>query len=326
MTVYGIDPSADDFVVSAYPPTGTPAATFENTAAGVTAFAAGLPGSGVVVAVENTGVYSEALCYALHGAGVPLVLLDPGAIHRAFPGTPKTDALDAAKVAEYGHRFADRLARWRPHADAVEQVRVLLATREQLVGQRTAASNARRAFARKPVQVPAATDALDSVVAHLRAQVRALEGELRRVIAAHPTLSAGVDLLVGVPGVGLLLASQMAVLTSGFTEPAEYRPLAQRLGIAPNAHESGRTVRRRPRSRGYGEAAARKLLYMAARSVRTHNADHRAYFEAKVVAGKPPTLVLNNVSNRILRVMCGVLRTGRPYRPDYVGVGPVPVG
>jgi transposase len=320
MHILGIDPAADAFVVSSYPAAATTA--FDNTAEGIAAFLAELPDD-ALVAVENTGVYSEALCYALHEAGVALALLDPHALHRAFPGTAKTDALDSRKAAEYAARFHDRLPRWQPHAAVVEQVRVLLSTRERLVEQKTAMMNARQALRRKVVQTPAANAALDATVAHLKGQVAALEEELRRLIGAHPTLAQGVTLLLGVPGVGLLLSAHLLVLTGGFTEVPRYRALAQRLGVAPNAHESGRSVRRPSRSRGYGPPAARKLLHLAARSVRTHEGGYRRYFEGKVGAGKAKAVVLNAIANRLLRVMCAVLREGQPYQRGHVSLSPV---
>ena len=64
-----------------------------------------------------------------------------------------------------------------------------------------------------------------------------------------------MSLLVAIPGVGLLLSAQMLMLTSGLAEAPQYRPLAQRLGIAPNAYESGASVRQRSRSRGYGDGS-----------------------------------------------------------------------
>lgn len=325
MTIYGIDPAADSFTVGTYPPDrvrSTQTATFENSPEGVAAFAETLTEDDLV-AVENTGVYSETLCYTLHRVGLRLVLLDPHAVQRAFPATPKTDEADSRKIAEYAARFGDRLALWQPHEAVVEQVQVLLSTREQLVRQKTATLNMRRTLGRKVVQTEAANAALDAVAAHLKAQIAALEEELRRLIGAHPRLAEGVSLLVGVPGVGLLLGAQMLVLTEGFREVPCYRPLAQRLGIAPNAHQSGKSVRHRSRSRGYGPPVVRKLLHLAARSVRTHNARERRYFEAKVAAGKPKALVLNNLANRLLRVMCAVLRDGQPYQPGHVSLSPV---
>lgn len=323
MTVIGIDPASESFTVSQYPTPATAAATtYEHSADGIAEFLSDCPDD-ALVAVENTGVYSEALCYALHRAGRELVLLDPHAIQRAFPGTAKTDALDSRKIAEYAARFRDRLSLWQPHEAIVEQVRVLLQTREQLVGQKTAASNARRTLSRKVVQTPAANAALEAVVEHVARQIEALEAELRRLIGEHPTLAHTVSLLLGIPGVGLLLSAQILVLTSGFTEVPRYRSLAQRLGIAPNDRQSGTSVRRSAQSRGYGPPTARKLLHLAARSVGTHHAQHRRYFVEKVTAGKPKRLVLNNLANRLLRVICAVLRDGQPYRPDHLSLSPV---
>jgi transposase len=340
MPIFGIDPAAETFVAARYPRAGTSAATFDNSAEGVRAFldwteqnetslAAHLPSdsSALLVAVECTGVYSERICYALHhafereGTG-QIVLLDATAVSRAFPRGAKTDALDSARIAEYAHRYADRIAPWRPQSELTEQVRVLLSTREQLTGQRTASLNARRSLSRKVVQTPGANAALDSVAAHIKEQIKALDAELTRLIGSDPDAAAGVSLLSSVPGVAMLLSAQMLVLTSCFSEVPRARSLAQRLGIAPNAHESGTSVRGRRRSRGYGPGAVRKLLHLAARSVRTHETRWREYFESKVAAGKPKTLVLNNMANRLVRVMCAVLRSGVPYRPDHVSISP----
>lgn len=325
MFIYGIDPSAETFTVGTFPGIDNQPTNYENTAEGVQAFIATLPGerADVLVAVENTGVYSELLCYTLHEVGITIVLLDPHAVQRTFSDGPKTDELDSLKIAEYAHRFRDRLGYWHPHEAVVEQVRVLLSTREQLVHQRTATLNARQTLRRKVIQTSAANAALETVAEGLKVQIKALEEEIRRLISEHPTMAHGVTLLMGVPGVGLLLGAQMLVLTAGFREAPRYRKLAQRLGIAPNAHQSGTSVRRRARSRGYGPPAARKLLHLAARSVRTHNDQYRRYFEEKVAIGKPKPLVLNNIANRLLRIMCAVLRDSQSYRPHHISIQPM---
>jgi transposase len=323
MTFHGIDPSAETFTASTYPPEA-PAATFDNSSEGIAAYVKTLPEdrTAFVVGVENTGVYSERLCYELHEAGVPLVLLDPGAVHRAFNKGPKTDARDAVKIAEFAFRYDDTLTRWKPREVVVEQIRVLLATREQLVRQRTATRNARSSLARKVIQTPEANTSLEAVAEYLKTQIKGLEAEIERLIGAHPTLAQGVSLLISIPGVGLLLASQMVVLTSGFDELPGYRKLAHRLGIAPHPHTSGTSVRRPDRSRRYGPRVMRKLLHLAARSVRTHEAQSRRYFEEKVAVGKETRLVLNNLANRVLRVMCAVLKSREPYRPGHVSISP----
>lgn len=124
------------------------------------------------------------------------------------------------------------------------------------------------------------------------------------------------------PGVGLLLGAQLLVLTNGFTEAVSYRSLAQYLGICPNPYQSGKSVYRRPRSRGYGPRVARKLLHLAARSVSTHVPQYRAYDRRKLSEGKPKPLALNNVANKLLRLLCGMIRDQRPYIENYRSVHP----
>jgi transposase len=277
----------------------------------------GLSREEALVCVEDTGVYSEALLYSLHENGFRVALIEPLRVWKAFGEGPKTDELDSGRVAEYGFRYADQLRLWQPSEVIVEQVRVLLSTREQLVTQRTAAQNTRQTLRRKVVQTPAATAVLDETIDYLKQQIEVLEEEIRRLINEHPTSSHMVGLLMTAPGVGLLLSAQLLVLTNGFKEEVGYRSLAQYLGICPNAYRSGKSVQRRSRSRGYGPSLARKLLHLAARSVSTHAAPFREYYRRKVSEGKPKPLVLNNVANKLLRLLCGMMRDQKPYIAGY---------
>lgn len=327
----GIDPASERFTASLLYTPGrgqTAPSPFANTSEGCTALeqwlrAEAVPLEQVIFCIENTGVYSEALCYQLHERGHRLSLLDPRTVWKAFgDGQPKNDPLDSQKIAEYGFRYADKLQIWQPNRAIVEQIRVLLRTREQLVQQKTATQNTRSTLARKVIQTPAANRALDATLAHLRAQVAALEEELKRLIKSHPTLMQGVSLLLSAPGVGWLLSAHFVVLTRGFTEIPQYRTLAQYLGISPNEHTSGTSVRKTSRSRRYGPSTARKLLHLAARSLRTHDRQARRYFLEKTAEGKPKRLVLNNIANKLLKRLCAMLRDGTPYIDGHKTINP----
>jgi len=328
-TFVGIDPAAESFTAALYPhPAAATACTFPNTSEGVTAFAQwlrqqGLPSAELQICIENTGVYAEALCYQLHESGYSLSLLDPRKVWKAFPaGQPKSDPLDSRKIAEYGFRYADQLRLWQPQEVIIEQIRVLLSTREQLVQQKTATQNTRSTLARKVIQTPAANQALEATLTLLKAQIATLEDELKRLIRTHPTLLQGTALLLSAPGVGWLLSAHLLVLTRGFAEVPRYRTLAQYLGLSPNEHTSGTSVRRPARSRRYGPATLRKLLHLAARTLRTHDREARHYFLRKTAEGKPKALVLNNIANQLLKRLCAILRSRTPYIPGYRSVDP----
>ncbi len=81
-------------------------------------------------------------------------------------------------------------------------------------------------------------------------------------------------------------------------------------------------MRKRSRSRRYGPAIARKLLHLAARSLRTHDRASRHYFLRKTAEGKPPAPVLNNLANPLLKRLCARVRDGTPYVNGHRSVDP----
>jgi transposase len=331
MVFVGIDVAAESFTATVFfaPEHYTTSPhDFSNSEAGIEALqgwlhAQDVPSDQLHVCLENTGVYSELLSYQLHDAGYRVSLLDPRTLSKAFPdGEPKTDRVDSRKLAEYGFRYADRLRIWEPQTHSVEQIRVVLATREQLVQQKTAVMNSRSALTRKRIQTPAANRALDSTLANLKEQIAQLETELKRLLRSHRDLLEGVTLLMTAPGVSWLLSGHFAVLTRGFTEVPNYRSLAQYLGVAPNEYQSGTSIRRRPRSRRYGPASIRKLLHLAARSIGTHDPSGRTYYRTKTTLGKPKQLVINNLANKLLKRLCAMLRHRSAYIEGFRSLDP----
>jgi transposase len=277
-----------------------------------------------LVCLESTGVYGEAVCYGLHGRAYAVAVEDAAKVKRAMPvAGPKTDALDARRIADYAARFLDVLRPWTPAEAVVEQVQTLLTMREQLMRERGAKQNALHVLRRKHHPTPLAIRIAEDAVGYLGARVKEIDAEVRRLVSGHPTLGPAVTLLLSVPGVGYLLAAHLCVATGGFSRPLVARQLSAWLGVCPLEYESGSSVRRRPRSRGYGPSAMRKLLYLASmRLVSVEGSAWQAYFRRKVAEGKSGRLVLNNVGNKLLRVAAAVLRDGVPYEAGHVSVRP----
>lgn len=216
-----------------------------------------------IVCMEATGVYSEALCYFLDERGYRVAVEDALRIKRGFKTTAnKTDPADSRQIAEYAARYEDRLRFWRPNEAIVEQVKTLLSMREQLVRERGAKRNMlhalkRKAVKRKAVQTPAARRLVEEMIAYLGSQIQKVEAAIRRLIRSRPALSEGVTLLMSVPGVGMLLAANLLVVTGGFERKVTARQLAAYIGICPYEHVSGTSVKRRAKSRPYGPPVLR---------------------------------------------------------------------
>jgi len=274
-----------------------------------------------VVCMEATGVYGEGLAYFAFAKGYRVAVQPPLEVKRAFkPNLRKTDAVDSLQIAEYAGRYADKLGFWLPRNDVLEHIKVLLATREQFVAQNTAHKNSLRAIQRKTVKTPVAEQAHLQMIDFFKKQVQALDLEIQRLIESDPTFKQMLFLLLSVPGVGLLLASHMILLTQ---VSLDYKQLNSFLGIAPNEHSSGSSVYGHPTSRHFGPAAIRKLLYLAACSVIAHRDQFRSYFLRKTQEGKPSRLVLNNVENKLIKIICAVLRSNTPFNSNHVSIQPL---
>ncbi len=277
-----------------------------------------------VVCLENTGVYSEHLCYFLSSHGYSLAVEAPHKVKRAFTSSlRKNDQIDSQQIAEYAYRFFDQLTFWRPPEDLLEQVKALLCAREQFTRQMTANQNALKALLRKYVKTPLAEKTYHLTIDHLKEQIRSIDREIKDLISGHPTFGPMAALVMSVPGVGLLLAANLMVLTQGFTRSLQARQVASHVGICPFEHQSGTSVYKKPRSRHYGPARLRKLLYLAALSLRTHNRNFQHYFLRKVEEGKSKRLVLNNIANKLLKIIFSILKSRIPFIPNYRSVHPM---
>lgn len=329
----GVDISNPDFCGSIYQTPDIPVKTIadvENKLPGFKKFEQWLnqnqvtPGN-CVVCLEATGVYAEQLCYYFTAKGYAVALEPPLKVKRSFPDKRhKTDKVDSQEIAEYAYRFCDELRIWQPKNEIIEQIQVLLMTREQLVVHKTALLNTRQALTKKVVQTPLANKIYDQNIERLKKQIKDIENELKKLIDKHPDFRNTIQKLKSIPGVAMLMACNFLTVTNGFENEiaTNYRKAAAFISICPYEHQSGTSVYKRPRSVKYGPARLRKLLHLAARSAITHNANFRKYYEIKKAQGKPRKLILNNVSNKILKIMCAIIISQRSYVDNYVSIHP----
>jgi transposase len=326
----GMDIAAQNFAASVLLTTDEPqlTETFENSPHGFEEFHQwlldqGIKPSNTIICMEATGVYGEQLCYWFAARHYRIAVEPPLKVKRAFATSAhKNDEIDSRKIAEYAFRFQDELHFWQPKGDILEQIRVLLATREQFVQQKTANINSLNTLKRKVVQTPLANQYYASNIQRLSKQIKAIEKEIQKLIDKDQHFKKTITLLKSIPGVSILLAANLLVVTDGFTNYLSYKQLAAYIGICPYEHRSGSSVYKKPRSTRYGPARLRKLLYLAARSVRTHKEPFQLYYLKKNAQGKNATLILNNISNKLLKIICAIIRNEIPYHENYRSVNP----
>jgi transposase len=306
MNYIGIDIAAENFAASIFTSVNKPIISetnFANNPLGFEVFISWLQSHNIhalnsILCMEATGVYGEVLCYWLVARDFKVVVEHPMKVKRAFLSKGhKSDKIDSQKISEYAYRHVDKLKYWSPPGNIIEQIKVLLTTREQFVKQKTATINALKALKRKEIQNPLANRLHQDNIDRLTKQITRIAKEIQKLIDKDPFFKQTVKNLSFIPGVALLLCANFLVVTNGFTSEmaTNYKKAAAFLGVCPYKHESGSSIYRRPTSAKYGPQRMRKLLHLAARSNMIHNSKFCLYASLKASQGKSNKIILNNM-------------------------------
>ncbi|MGE5796460.1 MAG: IS110 family transposase [Ignavibacteria bacterium] len=327
----GLDISAEDFSASCITNPDNhvfPIQKFQNNFDGFNEFISllnknSIKQSEVIICMEATGVYSENLSYFLASRGFLVAIEAPQKIKNKIKDSPrKNDFIDALSIAEYAFRYHDKLTFWKPKEEIIEQIQVLLSTREQLSTQMIADENALKTIKHKYYQTPLANQIYEQTISKFKEHIKQIDQEIKSLIDKDDSFKQKISLAKSVPGVGLLLAANLLVLTRGFTEHLNYKETAAYSGICPYEQTSGTSLHKLPRSKKCGPAKLRKLLYLAALSVRTHNQFFKKYFLRKEAEGKNKRLILNNIENKLLKIIFAVINSGIAYTNNYKSINP----
>jgi len=328
----GLDIACDDFAASIYQSPKESIITKEgikNTFEGVNVFVPWLKEHGLgktnsIICMEATGVYNEAIAHYLVTQGFRVSVEPPLKVKRAFdPIGHKTDAVDSKQIAEYAYRYSDELRFWKPKDEIMEKTKHLLTAREQFVKQSTAIQNAMKAYEKHIVQVSLIVKVHRQTLREIEKHITEIDKELDRIIRQNPSISKMTNQLKSIPGYGLLLSASLITLTGAFSDISHHKTLAAFLGICPYQHQSGKSIYRQPHMRSFGPAYPRKLLTLAARSVATHNDIFKKYYARKLAEGKDKKLVLNNISNKLIKLACALIKNDSRYTATYRSVNPM---
>jgi transposase len=313
----GIDIAAQTFDVALAVGGREVEAHFANDPDGFAALSRWLAGRGarrVRATMEATGRYGEALADYLHQAGHGVAVVNPARIAaygQSRLRRAKTDRLDAKLILHFGQR--EQPALWTPPAPEMRELREVLRRLADLQAQQQQERN-RLAAGNHSALVLA--DIRDNL-AGLQARSERLKTAIAAHVRAHPALSDQERLLCSITGIGPLTAERlMAELPDirHFTSPKQ---LVAYAGLAPNVHESGRSVRRRPGVSRQGHAQLRAWIFMPALVAIRHNPVMAAYYHRLCAAGKPKMVAVVAVMRKLLHIVFGVLKSKRPFDPAF---------
>lgn len=317
MDVIGIDISKLKFDVVLIIGMRSKHAVFSNTEAGFQQLLIWLgkqrldPACPLHACMEATGNWGLDLADFLHGQGVQVSIVNPLRI-KAFGQSElarnKNDKLDAGVIARFCR--AQNPPLWVPPAPHLRELRELVRRCNALKDACVQETNRQKSgFAS-----PAVAHSIETHLAWLDQQIEEVSGAVLRLIQGDPTLRKNLSLLRSITGFGDVSA---AILLAELPNIADFTPkaLAAFVGLSPQEHSSGSSVRRPGRMSKVGAERLRGTLFMCAFSAKRFNPRLADFVKRMTDAGKPPKVILVAVARKLLVYAHAVIRTQKPFQP-----------
>jgi len=246
--IVGVDSAAKTLAVVLVPADAppAPATILPNAAAGwqtlmQSLIAAGATPATTLLVMEATGAYWQGLATALHTAGWPVSVVSPASVRsfaRARLRRAKTDAVDAAVIADFGRRMTPN--HWTPPPAEVEALRLLLRQRDDLIALRTQTRNRQHALAQLPALPAALQTPLAAVLRVVEEQIGALDAAIKQQAGASVTLATEIARLTTITGVGVLTAAVVLTETRPLRDSATPAEVVAFAGLDPAPKRSAR--------------------------------------------------------------------------------------
>jgi len=271
--------------------------------------------SNVHVCLEATGQYGDGVAEYLFTQGFPVSVVNPARIkHYANSKLRrnKTDKADAQLIAEYCLR--EKPALWTPPPASFKDLQALVRHLEDLQSIRTQESNRLQSG----VHTQFVLDSLTSMCDFIDDQIKQTKEAIQDHINQHEELKRMQSLIITIPGIGKLTAAKLLGEIRNIFDFQSARQLAAYAGLTPRNFLSGTSVHKKSRLSKTGNANLRKALYMPAIVAIKHNPIIQSFCARLSQTGLRPMEVIGAAMRKLLHLVFGILKSGRPFDPNYL--------
>ena len=260
------------------------------------------------VCIEATGTYGEHLSYFLVEKEVAISVVNPAQIKGFSQGEltrTKTDKADAKLIARFCYAMDPPL--WKPLPKEICELRSFVKRLESLQKMLQEEKN------RLEVAHQAVKPSIEKIIHLLEVEVKEIRNRVKQHIDDHPQLKQQKALLETIPGVG---DGTIAQILSMMCTPERFKntkQLAAFAGLNPRHRQSGSSVKGLSHISKVGDGSLRKALYMPAVVAKQYNPVLKAFYEHLIKAGKHKMVALVAVMRKLLHIIFGVLKSGKPF-------------
>lgn len=270
-----------------------------------------------LVVLEATSTYWIRLATFLAESGYDVSVVNPKQAHdfaKAMLKQAKTDAIDAQMLAQLAMRLQPAV--WTPPPNIYYQLQQRLAHRDTLLDIRQQVRNQHHALLNNSVVVESVTRQMTDLIAAIDSQLHELEMELSNIIEQDSDWANSIVRLQSIPGIGLITASLLVVLTLNFTTCPTPQSATSYAGLAPHPRQSG-NFHGRAQLGKHNNRRLRTALYMASLSAARYNPVVKPFYDRLRTAGKPVKVARCAAARKLLHVAWAVATKKHEFDPHY---------
>ena len=266
---------------------------------------------------EDTGSCSIGLSKWLYGKGYDIWIENAYAIkHSSGIQRVKNDKADSAIIAEYAWRQQDKVVPFEPLNESLAQLREIFLYRHKLVGQRVAMELRKedKSQSNKSKAISFINRKSKHLIAEINKTIAECDKAIDSIIEADEELKENYAIITSIKGVARQNATCMLVYTNNFKKFGyDPRKIACYYGVAPFGKQSGTSVNTPAHTSHFANKLIKSLLGQAAHIAKIYNPEIRDYYQRLISKGKKPQVALNNVKNKLIRIIVALVRKKVPY-------------
>ncbi|EQC1412835.1 IS110 family transposase [Providencia rettgeri] len=270
----------------------------------------------VVITMESTGVYHEAIALYLHSVGFQIIISNPGKAKKYSQSLGlihKTDKSDAYMLARYGDAQYEHVSLWKPEADNVRKIKSLIRRLSALEKDRLRESN-RLEASRISGSYDRVLLSISRMIHILDDEIKDIEREIDVIISACPVMNKNHNLLMSVVGIGKVMSRELVYLFSS-KNFSTAKQAAAFVGLTPRLNESGSFKGRATLSK-IGPSRIRSKIFLAAVSAGKYNPDIKAQKKRLLSAGKTKMQALGAAMRKLIQICFGVIKNQTRYQSE----------
>jgi transposase len=270
--------------------------------------------------MEATSSYWVKLAIYLTRLGYGVSVVNPASAYyfaRSVLKRDKTDAMDAAMLAEMAAVMGERLPVYTEPPPIYEALRQRLLQRDALIHIKVQTRNRQHAAGARGAQADAIQQRTQAFLTLLHEQIQAIEQELDDLFHSDDAWAVSARRLRTVNGIGTVAAAWILVATQNFQTFDTPQQVTSYVGLVPRQRQSGTSLKGRG---GIGFAGHRKLrhvLFMATLSAIQHNPHIKTFFKRLMANGKPGKVAIIAAERKLLHICFGVVKNQQDYDPEY---------